>query len=505
MFKSLFGKLKESILSIVPISLLVLILGLTPIGSFNSTEIIVFIISAIVLIIGMSLFNLGADIAMTPMGEYSGIGLTKSKKLIFLLIISFVLGFLITIAEPDLQVLSNQVESIINNTILIIIVGVGVGIFLLISIIRIIYQKDLSMLLFFFYMILFMLAALLINSGKGNLIPLSFDSGGVTTGPITVPFIMAFGVGIASTLGGKKSNENSFGLISLCSIGPILAVLFLCLFSDNNINYTLNDYSIDSNIFKIILDTIVEVIPALVLIFVFFIILDITILKLPKVKMKQILIGLIYTFFGLVLFLSSAKIGFLPIGYKLGVMLSNNNTLLIIFSFIIGSLTVIAEPAVHVLNRQVEKITDGNVSKRSMMIALSIGVGLSIALSILRIILDISILYFLIIGYLVSLGLSFFVPRIYTSIAFDSGGVASGPLTSTFVLPFAIGVCYSLSASTNEILEFAFGIVAMVALAPLITIQLLGFRAVASKNIRRSIIMKRVLDASDEEIIHFEV
>ena len=226
MFKSLFSKLKESILSIVPISLLVLILGLTPIGSFNSTEIIVFVISAIVLIIGMSLFNLGADIAMTPMGEYSGIGLTKTKKLLILLIISFVLGFLITIAEPDLQVLSNQVESIINNTLLIVTVGVGVGIFLLISIIRIIYQKDLSMLLFFFYMILFMLAALLINSGKGNLIPLSFDSGGVTTGPITVPFIMAFGVGIASTLGGKKSNENSFGLISLCSIGPILAVLF---------------------------------------------------------------------------------------------------------------------------------------------------------------------------------------------------------------------------------------------------------------------------------------
>jgi len=508
MLKLMMDKLKESIFSIAPVYLIVLIIGLTPLGNFTLKESITFSLCAVFLIIGMSLFNLGADISMTPIGEFSGSGLTRKKKLWLLLLASFLLGLFITIAEPDLSVLAEQVKTIINNTLLIVTVGIGVGIFLTISILKIVFKRDLSLILMFFYMVLFMLSSLLILSGKNILIPMSYDSGGVTTGPITVPFIMAFGVGIASSIGGKRSRENSFGLIALCSIGPILAVMLLCLISNGTLQYELNDYSIDSglgiNTLKIIFETSLDTLKALGLIVIFFFILNFTILKLPKKKINGILIGLLFTFIGLVIFLSAVEIGFMPIGFKLGCSLASSKIIVVIFAFVVGMVTVLAEPAVHVLNNQVEEITDGIVTKKSMLIALSVGVGLSICLSVVRVIYDFSLLYYVIPGYLISLGLSFFVPKLYTSIAFDSGGVASGPLTSSFILPFLIGVCYTLY-SKNEILSLAFGVVSMVALAPLITIQLLGFRAIISRSIRNRISMKRILDSSDKEIIYFDI
>lgn len=375
----LFSKIKEALVSVLPITIIVLILSFTPIVDFSVTEIIVFAVSAIFLIIGIGMFNLGADLAMTPMGEQVGAGLTKSKKLWLLLSVAFVMGLLITIAEPDLSVLASQVESAgISGTLLIFTVGIGVGLFLLISILKIVFKKNLSTLLMFFYMLLFMFSAILIENGKLNFLPMAFDSGGVTTGPITVPFIMALGVGVALTVGGRNASENSFGLIALCSIGPMLAVLVLALTSGNgNPIFELNplEYQVTSKLgselISIILGTALEVLKALGLIVVFFVILQITVLKLPKNRIKKMIVGILYTFFGLVIFLSAVSVGFLPIGFKLGKEIASfSEVALIIFAFIIGFVVVLAEPAVHVLNKQVEEITGGTVTKKSMLIAL---------------------------------------------------------------------------------------------------------------------------------------
>ncbi len=507
MNKELFLKIKEALVSVLPVTLIVIILNFTPLINLSIDELIVFAISSIFLIIGIGLFNLGADLAMTPMGSHIGSGLTKSKKIGILLSVCFALGFFITIAEPDLSVLAKQVEEIMNGTLLIVFVGIGVAIFLFIAVLKIIFKKSLSSILMFFYMLLFAICSIVIINGNESFLPLGFDSGGVTTGPITVPFIMALGVGIASSIGGRDSKENSFGLIALCSIGPILAVMILGIFVNGDVSYIIPEaYKLPNNLFGSTIATLLtvtkEVSIALGLVVVFFFIIQFIFLKLPKKKIIQILFGILYTYLGLIIFLTSVNVGFMPIGYKMGIELAKNESLLAIFGFIIGLVVVLAEPAVHVLNKQVEDITDGTVSKKSMLIALSVGVGISICLSMIRIIFDFSILYYLIPGYFISLGLSFFVPKMYTAIAFDSGGVASGPLTSTFILPFAVGAC-SVILGNDSIMSNAFGIVAMVAMTPLITIQLLGFRAIMSKRVREKIEMNRILNEDDKQIIEF--
>lgn len=507
MLKALSKKIGEALTSVLPVTAIVFLLNLTPLVNFTSKELAVFLVSSLILIIGIALFNLGADLAMTPMGEHIGAGLTKTKKLSLLLSVCFAMGVLITVAEPDLTVLATQVADIINPTALTVSVGVGVGIFLLISVLKIIFHKPLSSILMFFYMILFALTALIAINGKADFLALAFDSGGVTTGPITVPFIMALGVGIAITLGGRNVEENSFGLIAMCSVGPILAVIALGIFADGDLTYQLPDYSMDSHLGKNFLPTLLsvakEVIVAIGLIAIFFFILQVIFLKLPKKKLFQILIGIAYTVVGLVVFLTAVSVGFMPIGYKMGTELASGPSwMIVVFGFILGTVVVLAEPAVHVLNKQVEEITGGTVSKISMMIALSVGVGISIGLSMLRIIFDFNILYYLIPGYFISLGLSFFVPGLYTAIAFDSGGVASGPLTSSFILPFAVGVCCVIGGE-SKIMSNAFGIVAMVAMTPLITIQLLGFKAIITRKVKQKIAMKRILEADDEQIINF--
>ncbi len=508
----LLKKIKEALFSVLPVAAIVFFLNLTPLVNFTATEMIVFGVSAVFLILGIGLFSMGADMAMSPMGEHAGAGLTKSKKLLLLIAVCFLMGLLITVAEPDLTVLADQVSSVMNGTLIILCVGLGVGVFLVLSVLKMVYHKPLSSLLLFFYMILFCLAALLIELGNGSFLPMAFDSGGVTTGPMTVPFIMALGVGIAATLGGKDVGENSFGLIAMCSVGPILAVMLLSTTITGELVLPDPQYTVEAGLgmelLHTILDTLKEVGIALGLIVAFFIALQIFVLKLPLRKLGQIAVGILYTFFGLVIFLAAVNTGFVPIGYKLGGELARlgseiHPAIIIGAGFILGLVVVLAEPAVHVLNKQVEDITDGSVSKKSMMIALSVGVGISIALSMVRIWFGFSILYYVIPGYLLSLGLSFFVPGIYTAIAFDSGGVASGPLTSGFILPLAIGACCARWGEQASILANAFGIVAMVAMTPLITIQLLGFRAVIRKKVRDRIAMKRILSADDEQIIRF--
>ncbi len=513
MAKALLVKLKESLISVLPIAIIVLIISFTPLAPLTATEQITFAVCAVMLILGIGLFNLGADLAMTPMGGHVGTGLTKSKKVLVLVSVCFIMGVLITVAEPDLSVLASQVSDVMNNTVLIVTVGVGVGIFLIIAVLKIVFHKSLSMLLMFFYMMIFAICAMLIECGKNDFLALSFDSGGVTTGPITVPFIMALGFGIATTIGGRDANENSFGLIALCSIGPIIAVMILSLCSKGEISQdTLNALAsyetVEGSLALIghsILNTAKDVLLALALIVVFFLILQFTVLKLPRQKLAQIGIGIAYTFFGLVIFLVAVEVGFMPIGFKLGTEIARfSQPVLAVFGLVIGFVVVLAEPAVHVLNKQVEQVTGGGVKKIEMLIALSLAVGVSICLSIIKMIFHFSILYYLIPGYLISLGLSFFVPKVYTAIAFDSGGVASGPLTSSFILPLIVGACVSINDGANSILTDAFGVVAMVAMTPLITIQALGFKAIMSAKVRDKIAMKRILSADDEQIIYFE-
>ena len=507
--KELRAKIEEALISALPITAIVYLMALLPFFDFDmsAAELITFTVGAVLLIVGIGLFNLGADLAMTPMGAHVGSGLSRQKKLSLLLIVCFVLGMLITIAEPDLQVLANQVSVVMNGTVLIYTVGLGVGAFLVISILKIVFRKSLSHILMLFYMLLFALALILVVSGNESLLPVAFDSGGVTTGPITVPFIMALGVGISAVLGDRRSKENSFGLVALCSVGPILAVLVLGIFSQNEMRYDVPNYTVHSDILGSFLHTAghtcKEVALALGMIVAFFLICQILFLKLPMKRLARIAIGVIFTYVGLVMFLTGVNVGFMPIGYKMGYALAQGSEVfLICFGLIVGVLVVLAEPAIHVLNAQVEEVTGGLVSKKSMLMGLCIGVGAAITLSMIRIIFDFSLVYYIVPGYFISLALSLFVPPVYTAIAFDSGGVASGPMTSGFILPFAIGACVSFQGA-DAVLRDAFGVVALVAMAPLITIQLLGFRGIVAEKVSERRAMKRILDADDQQIINF--
>ena len=505
--KELWSKIKEALVSALPVTAIVYIMALTPFFNFSRDELITFTIGAVLLVLGIGLFNMGADLAMTPMGTHVGAGLSRQRKLWLLLAVCFVLGMLITIAEPDLQVLAKQVSAVMNGTVLIYAVGFGVGAFLVIAVAKIVFKRSLSQFLMLFYMLLFALALMLVVNGNGSLLPLAFDSGGVTTGPITVPFIMALGVGISGVLGDRRSKENSFGLVALCSVGPILAVLLLGIFSTNNLSYQVPDYAVSHDILGAFLHTAghtaQEVAIALGLIVAFFMVCQVFVLRLPKRKLLKIGLGVLFTYVGLVIFLTGVNVGFMPIGYKLGYQLAKTNEVfLVIFGLVMGVLVVLAEPAIHVLNQQVEEVTGGLVTRKAMITGLCIGVGASIALSVVRIIFDFSLVYYIIPGYFISLALSLFVPPVYTAIAFDSGGVASGPMTSGFILPFATGICVCLQGE-NAVLRDAFGVVALVAMTPLITIQLLGFRSIIDRRIKERRAMKRILDADDQQIINF--
>lgn len=475
MNKVLIDKIKEALSSVLPITAIVLLLSITiapmPIGTL-----MLFLTGAMLLIVGMGFFTLGADMSMMPMGEGIGAELTKSKKLSLVIGICFLIGIMITVAEPDLQVLATQVPAI-PDSVLILTVALGVGIFLVIAMLRTLFQIKLAHMLMFFYLIVFVLSMFI----PKDFIAVAFDSGGVTTGPITVPFIMALGVGMASIRSDKGSHDDSFGLVALCSIGPILAVLFLGIwYNPSTANFTpalvpaiFTTKDVAEQFAIGLPHYLKEVLLALIPIILFFIIFQLVFKRFGKRPLLKIVVGMIYTLIGLVLFLTGVNIGFLPVGQYLGseIASSTYKWLLIPLGMVIGYFIVAAEPAVHVLNRQVEDVSSGAISHTAMQQSLSIGVAVSLGLGMIRVLTGISIFWFLIPGYVIAIGLTFIVPKIFTGIAFDSGGVASGPMTATFLLPFAMGACESLG---GNILTDAFGIVAMVAMTPLITIQLLG-------------------------------
>ena len=505
MNKILREKLQEALSSVLPITLIVLLLSVTvapmPVGTL-----VLFLAGAVLLIAGMAFFSLGTDVSMIPMGDGIGAQLPRTKNLLVVIGITLLIGILITIAEPDLQVLAGQVPSIPND-VLIWTVAVGVGLFFVIAMLRTLFHVRLANLLIVFYNGVFVLSSFVPN----DFVSFAFDSGGVTTGPITVPFIMSLGIGLASIRGDRDAQDDSFGLVALCSIGPILAVLLLGIFyRGGDPSYTpvsvpdVEDTRQVATAFMHELpDYLHEVASALIPIILFCAVFQFIFRRFHRMELKKIGVGFIYTFIGLALFLTGVGVGFMPAGHFLGEQLaaSEHRWILLPLGMLIGYFLVTAEPAVHVLNKQVETITNGGVSQRAMMLSLSIGVACSVVLAMLRVLTGISIYWMLIPGYLAALILTFFVPKIFTGIAFDSGGVASGPMTTTFLLPFAMGACEAVG---GNVLTDAFGIVAMVAMTPLLTIQALGILYKHKQKHAENAPEDGAADGCEEEIIVLE-
>ena len=473
--KNLLEKLKESLGAVLPIIGIVLVLCFS-IAPIPNSVLMTFVVGAVLLIIGMMFFTLGAEMAMTPMGERIGTKLTNTRKISVVIVLCFILGFIITISEPDLQVLAEQVPSIPNYT-LIIAVATGVGIFLVAAVLRMLFGIPLAHMLLILYLIIFILASIV----PQDFLTVAFDSGGVTTGPMTVPFIMALGIGFSAVRSDKHAENDSFGLVALCSVGPILAVLLLGLLyhpGESGYEQTMivkTDNSVEMwQLFQEGLPYYMkEMLISLLPIILFFFIFQIVSLHLHKKTLVKIIIGIIYTYIGLELFLTGVNVGFMPAGNYLGQVIAGLSYpwIIVPIGMLIGYFIVKAEPAVYVLTEQVEELTSGAISAKAMGMSLSIGVAFSLGLAMVRVLTGISILWFLLPGYAVALGLTFFVPKIFTAIAFDSGGVASGPMTATFLLPFSMGACEALG---GNVVTDAFGVVAMVAMTPLITIQILG-------------------------------
>ena len=480
-------KMKEALGAVMPIVAIVLVLCFT-LAPVSPSILLAFLFGALMVMVGMMFFTLGAEMSMTPMGEKVGATMTRTKKVPLIILLSFVLGVIITISEPDLQVLAELIPSIPNST-LILAVAIGVGLFLVVAILRMLLSVPLNRLLAVLYVIGFALMFLV----PADFRAIAFDSGGVTTGPMTVPFIMALGVGISAIRSDRHSADDSFGLVALCSIGPILAVLVLGMIfspSESDLSNVVSNIQIGDTVelwqmfARELPDYMGEIAVSLLPIVVFFGLFQIISLRLSGRNLVKIVIGLVYTYIGLVLFLTGANVGFMPAGSYLGSVMAGESCrwLLIPVGAVIGFFIVKAEPAVYVLNHQVEEITDGAISAKAMGVSLSVGVAASVALAMTRVLTGIPILYFLIPGYAVAIGLSFVVPKIFTAIAFDSGGVASGPMTATFLLPLAQGACVAVG---GNLVADAFGVVAMVAMTPLITIQILGLVTMI-KNRRRT-------------------
>ena len=468
-------KLKEAAASVLPVSAIVAVLCLVLVP-VDVGLMLSFLFGSALLILGMGMFTLGAEVSMTRIGNLIGARMTKSKKLWFILVVSLLLGIAITMAEPDLQVLAANVPAL-DKTALILTVSVGVGLFLVLCMVRILFRISLRRLLIICYALVFLGAFL----SERGMLSVAFDSGGVTTGPMTVPFIMALGVGVASIRSDENAKSDSFGLVALCSIGPVLAVMLLGIIyrpdtaasAEIAVSRIETSVQLGADYLHALPHYIAEIAMALLPIFVFFLLFQVFALRLRKLPFVKILIGMAYTFLGLVLFLTGVNVGFSPLGYVLGgaIVEQGLSWLLVPLAMLMGWFIIDAEPAVYILNKQVEELTSGAISAKAMGMSLSIAVALANGLAMVRVLTGAPILYFVVPGYLIALALTFFVPPTFTAIAFDSGGVASGPLTATFMLPLAMGAC---TAAGGSVMTDAFGIVALVAMMPLITVQIMG-------------------------------
>lgn len=437
-----------------------------------------FIVGGILLILGLSIFLIGADLGMVLFGQRVGAALTYRRNMPLILIASFAIGFAITIAEPDVQVLANQVAGVLpdlDKNLLLVMIAIGVGLFLVVAMVRVVMQLSLPLLLIVFYILVFIACSF----SEPAYVGIAFDAGGATTGPITVPFIMAMGIGVAAAVKKKDSGDNSFGFVGLASIGPIAAVAVMGLF--NPMKQITNGEETEIVAVTTMFQPFIEqaghvaydITLALAPIVIIFFIFQFTLLKLPGGQMKRMLLGFVYAWLGLVIFMIGVNGGFTPIGKSLGMELGliADGWALLPVGLILGAVVVCAEPAVWVLTEQVEEISGGSIRRPVMLGALSISIAIAVALGMLRVVTHMSIWYIILPGYFLALLLTRYSPPMFTAIAFDSGGVASGPMSTTFVLALTLGA--AISSGGNPATD-AFGMVAMIAMAPLITIQLLG-------------------------------
>lgn len=477
-------KLRESAISVLPIMALVglLHLAVAPLGALFPP----FLLGGVLIIIGLSFFLVGADIGVLPMGQRAGSALVHKRNLPLLLGAGFIIGFIITVAEPDVQVLAAQVMDVapsISARNLVFMIAAGVGLFVSLALLRVIFQFSLRVLLLLFYTLLFVCAAL----SSPEFLGVGFDAGGATTGPMTVPFILALGMGVAAVRGGNAEND-SFGFIGLASIGPIMAVLLMGMLSSGtgelpaeSVESAGESLSLLAAFLNLVPEVLHEVLVALGPLFLLFAVFQLTLVRMPSQQLLRLIMSLVYTFLGLVLFFLGVKGGFMPAGRELGALIAGTqpSALFISAGVLFGALVVCAEPAVWVLTVQVEEISGGSIRRSLMLAALSLGVACAVGMAMFRILNGISLWYFLIPGYLLSFGLMRFCPPLFTAIAFDSGGVASGPMASTFILAFALGASNALGG--NPILD-AFGVIALIAMTPLIAIQALGILVTRAEN-----------------------
>lgn len=475
-------KLKEVFLSICPV-FIVVILTHVFIYPLTTHLFVRFVISSILLIFGLTLFLIGVDLGISPMGQLLGPLISKSNKHRFIIIFGFFIGFLISFAEPALLIMSQQVEQlsggVLNSTLLLVVVSIGIGTMVVVGLFRLLYNLPLYIILIISYGIIFLLS---LNTSF-ELLAIAFDSSGVTTGILAVPFLLSLSLGITTLKKDSKSSEkDSFGLISIASAGAIIMVLLLNrAYQPNLTSATINYLNYDSvsilNTFLLqisssIHETLLSMSP---LILMGIVVSLFNRNKISKRSLIRMAMGFIYSVLGLFLFLVSINSSYIEVGNKIGNNLINELSFipLVLFGFVIGVVTILAEPAVYVLTTQIETVTSGYIKRRSVIIALTIGVGSAIAISVLRVLIpQVQLWHFLLPGYGLALGLMFVTPKLFVGIAFDAGGVATGPMISTFILSFIHGLADAMPSA--DVLIDGFGMVSLVALMPIITIELLG-------------------------------
>ena len=515
-------------LSIVPMIFIILLLSWTGVAPLNygRGDYWLLLVGMFVLIVGLAVFSIGASSSLSKVGEYMGASLSKQKNLFIVIAFAFALGTLITVAEPSIMIVSKQITN--DPLIGYLLTGgiaLGVGIFVVIGVIRIIFHKSLKVWYLLFYALTFMILIFIFviakdGQNKSVFLPFIFDSGGVTTGSATVPFILALGAGIATVRGGKHAKNDSFGLVGMASIGPILSVTILILCNNSLATNASGPAFLGDkiNVFEMflfafiphvsngafVMGTSLEVIIAMAPTLIIFLIYNAIFIRLPKSKILKLLFGFFLAYIGLSIFLCGTSAAMSPLGYQVGSQLGDNaDWLIILIAFIVGLVTIVCEPAVHVLTVQIEKVSDGHVSRLTVLLTLSLGVGVAIALAAIRTLFQFSIMWYMIPGYIISLVLMFFCPDIFTAMAFDSGGTASGPMASSFVLPMVVGITFSRYGADANYFENAFGVIALIALTPVIAIQILG----VSDNVRilkaRYVMRHHVYSDSDAQIIHF--
>ncbi len=499
MNKLLKEKIKEAIRAVLPLTIVVLITLLFLKNDNKTTDIFMFLIGSLLLMIGLVIFNIGAVQSMMEISKEIGSYITKKRLLWLLVLVGFLIGLLITVSEPSVWVLGKQFDAYVDKYILIFAISIGVAIFLVVALLRLVFDFKLNKLLLVLLTLLFLLAVFAEIFGASNFIPVAFDSGGVTTGPMAVPFIISLGLGVLSSASAQKQSEESFGMVGVASIGPIVAVLILGLIF-KELPPTATEQEAILNFKDYVLMYLGDMAIAILPFIFFFFIFQVFAFKFPKDKVIRIIIGFALTYIGLVIFLVGASVGFMKIGGYLGESIANfdKQWILIIFGILFGFVIVAAEPSVVVLVGQVQDVTDGRVNRKILLMAMSIGVSIAVGLAMLRVVFDVSIWYFIVPGYLIAIILSFAVPKLFTGIAFDSGGAVSGALTSTFLVPFALGAASIIYPNNvDKLLSNAFGLVAFVALAPLITIQIVGLLFKLQQKYRKK-------EVETDEIIHLE-